>query len=82
MPNARRVFCQGLDLVGAMDGDGQGTGTRVDQAPQVAKLEADSSVGHSQVVEAEHVAEAESLRRPHGWMGGWNGGYRRSFYRS
>lgn len=34
----------------------------------MANLEADS-VGHSQVVEAEHVAEAESLRRPQ-WLDG------------
>lgn len=41
---------------------------RVCRTPQVANLEADS-VGHSQVVEAEHVAEAESLRRPQ-WLDG------------
>jgi len=34
----------------------------MDAEREVANLEADS-VGHSQVVEAEHVAEAESLRR-------------------
>eukprot|EP00434_Breviolum_minutum_P013618 symbB.v1.2.012005.t1/scaffold769.1/size163963/9 len=34
----------------------------LDAEREVANLEADS-VGHSQVVEAEHVAEAESLRR-------------------
>ena len=41
----------------------------------MANLEADS-VGHSQVVEAEHVAEAESLRRLPWLDGRVGGGYR------